>query len=153
MNQLYQKHVHMSGTVHSNLMSSTAVNIAKVKEMATENHHLSLREIAAELSVPHESIRIILNDFLGMKRVAAWLVPKDHLTGYHCERNSGQKLNEYHRTTTVFTWYGSGRLSFSKTQITTSRHPFSVDRRHIRWHKCTISRGAYFEGDKINLNE
>ena len=60
--------------------SSTEVNIAKVKEMMTENRHLSLREIAAELSVSHESIRTILNDWLGMKRVAARLVPKDHLT-------------------------------------------------------------------------
>ena len=48
---------------------STDVNIAKVKEMVTENRHLSLREIAAELSVSHESIRTILNDFLGMKRI------------------------------------------------------------------------------------
>ena len=23
----------------------------------------------------------------------------------------------------------------------------------IRWHKCIISGGAYFEGDKINLDE
>ena len=23
----------------------------------------------------------------------------------------------------------------------------------IRWHKCIISRGAYFEGDKINLDK
>ena len=34
--------------------SSTEVNIAKVKEMVTESRHLSLREIAAELSVTHE---------------------------------------------------------------------------------------------------
>ena len=46
----------------------------------TENRHLSLREIAADLSVSHESIRTILNDFLGMKSVDARLVPKDHLT-------------------------------------------------------------------------
>ena len=57
--------------------SSTEVNIAKVKEMVTENRHLSLREIAIKLSVSHESIRNILNDSLGMKRVAARLVPKD----------------------------------------------------------------------------
>ena len=56
--------------------SSTEVNIAKVKEMVTENHHLSLREIAAELSVSHKSICTILNDCLGIKRVAARLVPK-----------------------------------------------------------------------------
>ena len=43
--------------------SSTEINIAKVKEMVTENRHLSLREIAAELSVSHESIRTILNVF------------------------------------------------------------------------------------------
>ena len=41
--------------------SSTEVNIANVKEMVTENRDLRLREIAAELSVPHESIRTIFN--------------------------------------------------------------------------------------------
>ena len=60
--------------------SSAEVNIAKVKEMVTVNHHLSLREIAAELSMSPESIRTILNDCLGIKRVAAGLVSKDHLT-------------------------------------------------------------------------
>ena len=35
-------------------MSSTEVSMAKVKEMVTENRHLSLREIAAELFVSHE---------------------------------------------------------------------------------------------------
>ena len=65
--------------------SLTEVNIAKVKKMVTENRDLSLREIAAELSVSHKSIRTILNDCLGMKRVAARLVPED--------LNSLQKLN------------------------------------------------------------
>ena len=51
--------------------SSTEVNIAKVKKMVTANHHLSLREITAELSVSHESIPTILIDYLDMKRVAA----------------------------------------------------------------------------------
>ena len=88
--------------------SSIEVNIAKVKGMVIENRHLSLRKIAPELSVPHKLIRTILNDCLGMKRVAAQVVLKnlDFL----------QKLNEYHRTTTVFTWYGSDLLfSLSKT--------------------------------------
>ena len=57
--------------------SSTEVNIAKVKKMVTENRYLSLREIAAELSMSHESNRTILNDCLDMKRVAIRLVPKD----------------------------------------------------------------------------
>ena len=45
--------------------------------MVAENRHSSLREIPAELSVSHESIYTILNDFLGMKRIAARLIPKD----------------------------------------------------------------------------
>ena len=45
--------------------------------MVSENRHLSLREIAAEFPVSHESIRTISNDCLGMKRVSARLVPKD----------------------------------------------------------------------------
>ena len=45
--------------------SSTEVNIARVKEMVTGNRHLSLREIATELSVSRESIGTILNDCLG----------------------------------------------------------------------------------------
>ena len=57
--------------------SLTEVNIAKVKEMVTENRHLSLRKIAAELSVSHKSIYTILNDCLDMKRVAVRLVLKD----------------------------------------------------------------------------
>ena len=60
--------------------SLTKVNIAKVKEMVIENCHLSLRYIAAEQSVSHESIRTILNDCLSMIRVAARIVPNDHLT-------------------------------------------------------------------------
>ena len=81
----------MSGTVHSEAVEvwgdlprsgrpstpSTELNIAKVKEMVTENRHLRLREIAAELSVSHESIPTILNDCLGMKCFAARLVSKD----------------------------------------------------------------------------
>ena len=51
--------------------SLTEVTIAKMKQMVTEYRHLSLREIAAELSVSHESIPTILNDCLGMKCVAA----------------------------------------------------------------------------------
>ena len=39
--------------------SSTKVNIANAKEMVTKNRYFSLREIAAELSVSHESIPTI----------------------------------------------------------------------------------------------
>ncbi|CAH2095143.1 unnamed protein product [Euphydryas editha] len=55
--------------------SATEVNIAKVKETVTANSYSTLREIAAELFVSHKSIRTILTNHLGMKHVAAQLVP------------------------------------------------------------------------------
>ena len=90
----------MIGTVHSKAVKiwwkicpalvgrqrlQTEVNIAKVKEAVTENRHLTLRKLAAQLSVSQESIHTILNDCLGKKHVAARPVPKD--------LNFFQKLN------------------------------------------------------------
>jgi hypothetical protein len=46
--------------------SATEVIIAKVKEIVTENRHSTLRGIAAEISVSHESIRTILTNHLGI---------------------------------------------------------------------------------------
>jgi hypothetical protein len=57
--------------------SATEVNITKVKEIVTENPHSALRDIAVKLSISHESFRNILTNHLGMKHVAARLVPKD----------------------------------------------------------------------------
>ena len=62
VNRLYQKYVHMSGTVHP-----------KTVEMWWK---ICLALVGHQLSVSHESIRTILNDCLGMKRVTARLVPK-----------------------------------------------------------------------------
>lgn len=57
--------------------SSTDENIEKVKEIVLDNRHSSLREIARDLNISHESVRSILVDILGMRRVAARLVPKE----------------------------------------------------------------------------
>ena len=45
--------------------------------MVLENRHNSLREIAQEMSISHETACHILIDVLGMRKVAARLVPKD----------------------------------------------------------------------------
>lgn len=57
--------------------SSTEENIDKVKEIVMKNRHSSLREMAQDLSISHESVRTILVDVLGMRRVSARLVPKE----------------------------------------------------------------------------
>jgi hypothetical protein len=51
----------------------TEVNIAKVKEIVTENPISTLRTLFQS----HESIRTILTNHLGMRLVTARLVPKD----------------------------------------------------------------------------
>ena len=135
--------------------TSTEVNIAKVKKIVTKNRHLSLREIAAKLFVYHESIRTILYDCLGMKRFAARLDPK--------ELNFFQKLN--HVKTKNWTniieqlpyspdMAPADFFIFPKLKLPLRGTRFqSTEDWIIRWHKWIISGGAYFESDKINLDQ
>ena len=84
--------------------SSSEINIAKVKEIVTENGHLSLGEIAAELSVSHESICTILNDCLGMKCFAAGLVPKDLNFLQKLNRVNQRISSNNHRIHLIWLW-------------------------------------------------
>ena len=93
---------------------------------------LSLREIAAELSMSYESIRTILNGYLGMKRVAARLVPKN--LNFLQKLNCAKAKNSTNTYSYEFVFIEQPPYSpdmvpadfffLSKTQITTSRHPF-----------------------------
>ena len=49
--------------------------LAKVEEIVTENRYLSLREMIAELSVSHESIRTSLND---LWKENSWILHHDN---------------------------------------------------------------------------
>ena len=57
--------------------SSTQNNINQVKEIILHNHLSSLRDIAHEVNISHESVRSILVDILGMRRVSTRIVPKE----------------------------------------------------------------------------
>ena len=59
------------------LTSLTNENIEKVKKIVLDNRHSSLREIACDLKISHECVRSIFVDILGMRRIAARLVPKE----------------------------------------------------------------------------
>lgn len=52
-------------------------NIDKIKEIVIKNRHSSLREMAQDLDISHESVRTILVDVLGKRRVSTRLVPKE----------------------------------------------------------------------------
>jgi len=57
--------------------SSTDENIEVVKKTVLENRHTSIRELAQDLNISRESVRLILVDILGMRKVAGRLVPKE----------------------------------------------------------------------------
>ncbi|XP_015438036.1 PREDICTED: putative uncharacterized protein FLJ37770 [Dufourea novaeangliae] len=52
-------------------------NIDKIKKLVLENRRMSLRELAEEVNISLKSVHNIMTDILGMKRVAARLVPKE----------------------------------------------------------------------------
>ncbi|XP_029668258.1 protein GVQW3-like [Formica exsecta] len=57
--------------------TSTDENIEKIKKIVIENRRLSVREMAHELQMSHISVHNILTEVLGMRCVAARLVPKE----------------------------------------------------------------------------
>ncbi|CAK9833043.1 Mariner Mos1 transposase [Anthophora retusa] len=56
---------------------STDENIEKIKKMIIDNRRLSVREVAHEVEMSHMSVHNILTEVLGIRRVAARLVPKE----------------------------------------------------------------------------
>ena len=158
--------------------SATEVTIAKVKEMLTENNHLILREIAAELSVSHESIRIFLNDSW---KENSWILHHDNAPSHKAiivneflAKNSTNIIEQPPYSSDL----GTVRLFlFKKLKLrlrgtrfqpikdikensrrelkSTSVYAFKncFDDWIIRWDKCIISGGAYFQSNKIYLDE
>ena len=57
--------------------ATTKENIDRIKKLVLENRRMSLRELASEVNISFKSVHNILIDILGMKRVAARLVPKE----------------------------------------------------------------------------
>ncbi|XP_069966394.1 protein GVQW3-like [Bactrocera oleae] len=56
---------------------TTDENIKKVREIVRESRHASIIEVASTLIIGREAARLILTDNLAMRRVNAWLVPKE----------------------------------------------------------------------------
>lgn len=56
--------------------SKTDENIDKVKDIVLQNRRITIREVAEELNISYGSCEDIINNNLGMKRVAAKMIPK-----------------------------------------------------------------------------
>ena len=124
--------------------SSTEVKIAKNKEMVTENRHLSLKEIPAELSVSHDTQN--LTNIIEQPPYSPDMAPADFfllpkfklpLRGTCFQSIEDIKGNSRRELKTI------PENAFKKC----------FDDWIIRWHKCIISGGTYFEVDKTNLDE
>jgi len=57
--------------------SKTDENINKVREMLINNRKLTIRELAEDLNIAYGSIQDIIVNGLGLRRIAAKLVPKE----------------------------------------------------------------------------
>ncbi|XP_033232109.1 histone-lysine N-methyltransferase SETMAR-like [Belonocnema kinseyi] len=57
--------------------SKTDENVDKVQKMLAENRKLTIRELADDLNIAYGSVQDIIVNDLGLRRVAAKLVPKD----------------------------------------------------------------------------
>jgi ribosomal protein S25 len=59
-------------------MSRTEEVIAKVRQIVLENRRLTVRSIAEQENIDRETAREILTEDLGMRKVCAKMVPKEH---------------------------------------------------------------------------
>jgi hypothetical protein len=64
--------------------SRTEKNIAKVRQIVSENRQLTIRSIAQQANINRETVRIILTEDLDVRKVCAKMFPKE-LTKEHCE--------------------------------------------------------------------
>ena len=68
--------------------STTDTNIEKVQQLVCSDHHLTIRIITNKVEMDKETVRIILVDTLGMRKVCAKMVPR-----LFTEEQKAQRLN------------------------------------------------------------
>jgi len=57
--------------------SKTDENINKLREMLINNRKLTIKELVEDLNIAYGSIQVIVVNGLGLRRVAAKLIPKE----------------------------------------------------------------------------
>ena len=57
--------------------SRTEGSIEKVRQILRENRQLTVRKIAEQVNIERETVRKILTEDLGMRKVCAKMVPKE----------------------------------------------------------------------------
>ena len=58
------------------LTSNNDENVQKIKDAVLGNRHLTFRKLSEHPCISHSSVKSVLSNVLGLKRVAAKLIPK-----------------------------------------------------------------------------
>ena len=158
---------------------STSVNddnIEKVKKIVLETRRVGIREVAEALKISYESTQHIVVDVLGIKRVAARLVPKNLnflQKELRVEFAKGMLANVAHDPTFIERIITRDEMWVYDSALRETRHesveaikknsltelkaiPAKAYKKCMenyinRWHACIGSEGAYFEGDYKSL--
>ena len=157
---------------------TTDENMGKVKEMVMNDRRIIIREVADAVGISIGSCHEIVLNILGMKRVAAKFVPK--LLNFEQKQRRMEVAQE--SLTMPQPSYSPDMAPcdfflFPRLKRTLKCHRFtaiddmkSASLKELKaipkiefekcfedwkkcWHKCIISNGDYFEGDKINVDE
>ena len=162
--------------------STTDENIDEVKKIVLVNRRITVREVAEDLNISIGSCHSIFTNDLGMTRVAAKFVPKLLNFDQKQHRiNIAQEIldsvrddpNLLQRVITgdeswVYGYDVETKAQSSQWKLPHEPRPKSKEELNKitkndflkcfedwkkPWHKCIISGGDYFEGDKIDIHE
>ncbi|KAG5331324.1 SETMR methyltransferase, partial [Acromyrmex charruanus] len=159
--------------------STTDENIDEVKKIVLANRRITVREVAEDLNISIGSCHSIFTNDLGMRRVAAKFVPKLLNFDQKQHREFLAKNNTLmmpqppyspdlipcdfflfpklkrpmkgRRYATIEEIKTASKEELNK--ITKNDFLKCFEDWKKRWHKCIISDGDYFEGDKIHIHE
>ncbi|XP_076182730.1 protein GVQW3-like [Ptiloglossa arizonensis] len=151
--------------------STTDEKINEVEKMILANRRITVREVAEDLNISIGSCHSIFINDLGMRRVAAKFVPKL----LNCDQkqlrmNIAKPPYSPDLAPCDFFLFPKLKRPMKERRYATLDEIKTASKEELkriqkndflkcfedwknRWHKCIISHGDYFEGDKIDIHE
>ena len=158
--------------------STTDGNVEKVEEMVMNDRRITIREVADDVGISIGSFHEIVSNVLVMKRVAEKFVPK--LLNFEQKQRRMEVAQESltmpqppyspEMAPCDFFLFPKIKRTLKGRRFTAIDDIKSASLQELkaiskiefekcfedckkRWHKCIISNGDYFEGEKINVDE
>ena len=152
--------------------STDELHVNKVKDLVLQNRRLTVRDLTDIVGISEGSVKTILKDNLGLRKVKSRLVPKT--LREHFAKNSTNIVPQPAYSPDLAPcdfWLfpklkrplrGNRFESIEDIKRESKRALMAIPESGYlacfedwkkRWHKCIISGGDYFEGDEIDLEE